>query len=266
MFKLAKDIISSLGITNHAAVFEGLNSATASRHIKKWLAHSAGVYIFISLLTGQVVYVRTRISNELGTGVLHHIKSSGNTYLRNMLSKHGLENFIVVIVSMTYDLVNSDHLNNVHLLLDLEDKALIRFKPVCNIRVIATNPLVVRPGESTYDKSNADNAAYAQSRKVMLSQIVRAAVTAERRANLRAQALARLAHSPEALDTSIKAAGRSVSVELLDGTIIGTFDDLRLAAKALDCGEKTIKRALKKDGIVKKTYLIKDTFAVGSRL
>ena len=53
---------------------------------------------------------------------------------------------------------------------------------------------------------------------------------------------------------------RPVTVRLLsDNTLIGHFEDIISAAKHINCGEKTIRRALKANGIVKNTYIVKDT-------
>jgi hypothetical protein len=41
--------------------------------------------------------------------------------------------------------------------------------------------------------------------------------------------------------------------------IVGNFEDIVSAAKHIKCDEKTIRRALKTNGIVKKTYTVRDT-------
>ena len=43
-----------------------------------------------------------------------------------------------------------------------------------------------------------------------------------------------------------------------DNTLVGNFEDIVSAAKYISCNEKTIRRALKTNGIVKKMYIVKD--------
>jgi hypothetical protein len=43
-----------------------------------------------------------------------------------------------------------------------------------------------------------------------------------------------------------------------DNTLVGNFEDIVSAAKHINCNEKTIRRALKTNGIVKKMYIVRD--------
>lgn len=53
---------------------------------------------------------------------------------------------------------------------------------------------------------------------------------------------------------------RPITVMLLsNNTLIGNFEDIVSASKHIKCNEKTIRRALKTNGIVKNMYIVKDT-------
>lgn len=57
-----------------------------------------------------------------------------------------------------------------------------------------------------------------------------------------------------------KTRGRAITViRLSDKTIVGHFKDIVSAAKEIKCGEKTIRRALKGNGLVKSTYKVIDS-------
>jgi hypothetical protein len=57
-----------------------------------------------------------------------------------------------------------------------------------------------------------------------------------------------------------KTRGRSITVtRLSDGGLVGHFKDIVSAAKQIKCGDKTIRRALKANGIVKSTYKVIDS-------
>lgn len=57
-----------------------------------------------------------------------------------------------------------------------------------------------------------------------------------------------------------KTRGRCITItRLSDGLLVGHFKDILSAAKQIKCGDKTIRRALKANGIVKSTYKVIDS-------
>lgn len=67
---------------------------------------------------------------------------------------------------------------------------------------------------------------------------------------------------PMSLDSreKCKTRGRSITVtRLSDRSLVGHFKDIVSAAKQIKCGEKTILRVLKANGIVKSTYKVIDS-------
>lgn len=59
------------------------------------------------------------------------------------------------------------------------------------------------------------------------------------------------------LESRLKCAAnvRPVSITSLDDSKTKSFSSIIEASKAIGCNEKTIRRALNKDGIIKKKYL-----------
>ena len=75
---------------------------------------------------------------------------------------------------------------------------------------------------------------------------------------LRIAALKRPPMSQETKDKCKKNRRPITVTRVDDNTLVGNFEDIVSAAKHISCNEKTIRRALKTNGIIKKMYIVKD--------
>jgi hypothetical protein len=61
------------------------------------------------------------------------------------------------------------------------------------------------------------------------------------------------------MDSRLNCAVNVRPITNLDGTNLQSFSSIVEAAKVIECSEKTIRRALNSNGIIKRKYLVTDT-------
>ena len=63
------------------------------------------------------------------------------------------------------------------------------------------------------------------------------------------------------MDSRLKCAVnvRPITITNLDGTNPQSFNSIVEASKVIECSEKTIRRAINSNGIIKRKYLVTDT-------
>jgi hypothetical protein len=134
--------------------FRTLEDLLVISTIKKALTHTAGVYAFRNIDTGEIVYVGSSV--DMARRVNEHLKGkTSNSPLQHAFKKYGIKSFILVVLEVyTFDFDLSVQENR-DLILAMEQKYLDSFKPRYNISPTAGSPLGVTRSEETRAKIRA---------------------------------------------------------------------------------------------------------------
>lgn len=196
-------------------------------------------------------YIGSASTNRLYARFCNHIiYFRGSKVVKLAIKKYGLENFVFIVLELYPNVVNRE--NNKELL-DLEDKYLKLFLPNYNILTEAGSSFGYKHTE--VDRKNmVDN--YSEARKERIGNLNKGKkLSPETIEKIREKALNRLPMSEEKCICNI----RPVILYNLNGTVYGKYSTILDAAKAINCNEKTIRRALKTEKkLVKRQWIVKD--------
>jgi len=216
--------------------------------------------MIINLVTGDI-YIGSAITGKMPNRFHKHLFGfSGSQILAAAVQKYGLSNFAFIVLETLPNVVSKEENKD---LLSLEDKYLNTLKPIYNIAPIAGNTLGVKHSDATKDKMKLN---YSSERREAIGALNRGKTFSENTIKLmRLKALARGPHSEETLaKISVNSTTANLySITLLedDNTPFPAYDGyastgkevrtINKVAELLGCSEKTIRRALKTNGIVK---------------
>ena len=235
------------------AVFENLQ---AKHSIYAALKSYAGVYIILNLLNGDC-YVGSSINGNMGNRFHRHLFAlSGNKHVAAAVIKYGLENFAFIVVETLQGYINNE------ILLPLETSYISKLLPCYNIALVAGNTLGIKHTEASKQKMRVN---YSSERRKQIGALNRGkTLPSKTRALLQKAALARPPMSNETR-AKISANSRVANLysvarldekPLLDGTLEIKVRTINNVARLLFCNEKTVRRAIKTNGIVKNEYKI----------
>jgi len=189
----------------------------------------------------------------------HLIGFSGSTLIVNAVKKYGLNNFAFVIVETISAVITGE---NNEQLIAAENKYISALKPMYNIAPIAGNTFGYKHTEETKEKMKED---YSEERRETIGSLNRGNnLSEETIEKIRLKAVAR---PPMTQETKIKVSQNSAKaiiyqVTRVDGTTLPdglTSIDLVTINKVADycnCNEKTVRRALKANGVIKGTFKV----------
>nr|YP_004376391.1 intronic ORF 1 at intron 1 of cob [Moniliophthora roreri]ADO51579.1 intronic ORF 1 at intron 1 of cob [Moniliophthora roreri] len=182
----------------------------------------------------------------------HLIYFRGSKIVKLAVQKYKLENFSFLILEIYPNVVNKE--NNKELI-DLEDKYLKLFLPNYNILTEAGSSFGYKHTEINRQKMKD---IYSDVRRERIGDLNRGkTLSKERIEKIREKALNRPPMSNETKHKCIKNT-RPVVLYNLNGTIFGEFPTILEAAKAINCNEKTIRRALQTEKkLVKRQWIVK---------
>lgn len=233
-------IIEELGV-NPVYIFENLDSENARKEISNKTYGLSGIYMIINKTT-QDYYVGSAATNKINARFSNHlIYFRGSKIVKLAVKKYGLKNFAFIILELYPYIVNRE--NNKELL-DLEDRYLKLLLPNYNILTEAGSSFGYKHTEVDRQKMRD---IYSDARREQIGSLNRGkTLSPETIEKLRAQALKR---PPMTDETKLKciANTRPVILYNLNDTVYGKYSTVREAAAAINCGEKTIRRALKTD-------------------
>ena len=186
----------------------------------------------------------TRFSN-------HNIHFRGSKIVKLAIKKYDLRNFAFVILDLYPNVVTKE--NNKELL-DLEDSYLKRLVPNYNILTEAGSSFGYKHTEIDRQKMKD---VYTDARREMIGSLNRGKkFSPETIEKLRQKALARPPMSKETKEKCITNT-RPVVLYNLDRTVYGKYSTILEASKAINCNEKTIRRALQTEKkLVKKQWIV----------
>lgn len=100
---------------------------------------------------------------------------------------------------------------------------------------------------------------YSDERRQKVGSINKGKALSEETRNLIREAA--LQRKPMSMESRLKCAVnvRPITIANLDGTNPQSFSSIIEARKVIECNEKTIRRALSSNGVIKRKYLVTDT-------
>lgn len=182
----------------------------------------------------------------------HLFSKMGNVLVGKAVEKYGLENFVFLVL----ELVPQQETVDVKLLLEREDHYILYFKPEYNIAPLATNSVGWNHSEESIQKMKQ---GYSDERRQKVGSINKGKALSEETLNLIREAA--LQRKPMSMESRLKCAVnvRPITITNLDGTNPQSFSSIIEASKVIECNEKTIRRALSSNGVIKRKYLVTDT-------
>jgi len=164
-----------------------------------------------------------------------------------------LDNFAFIILELYPNIVTKE--NNKELL-DLEDRYLKLLLPNYNILTEAGSSFGYKHTEVNRQKMKD---VFSDARREMIGSLNKGKkLSPEIIEKMRAKALSRPS-MPDEIKRKCITNTRPVVLYNLNGTVYGEYSSILDAAKSINCGEKTIRRALNTEkGLVKRQWIVRD--------
>lgn len=240
---------------NPTYVFENLSLETTKQGILKSVSNLSGIYMIINKTTGDY-YIGSASTNRFYARFSNHlIYFRGSKIVKAAVKKYGLDNFAFLILELYPNIVTKE--NNKELL-DLEDKYLKYLLPNYNILTEAGSSFGYKHTEIDRIKMKE---IYSNERRERIGNLNKGKkLSPETIEKLREKAQNR---PPMSDETKLKCVSHTRPLILynLNGTVYGQYPTIIEAAKAINCDEKTIIRALKTEKkLVKRQWIVKDLY------
>jgi len=239
-------IITELGLSPVYA-FENLDSEDVRKQILNETKGLSGIYMIVNKTTKDY-YIGSAATNRFyGRFSNHLIYFRGSKIVKLAVKKYGLSNFAFIILDLYPNIVTKE--NNKELL-NLEDIYLKSLTPNYNILTEAGSSFGYKHTEIDRQKIKD---SFNDVRREMIGSLNRGKkFYPETIDKMRQKALNRPPMSDTTKNKCITNT-RPVVLYNLNGTVYGEYSTILDAAKSINCGEKTIRRALKTEkGLVKK--------------
>ena len=245
-------IIKELGL-NPVYIFENLDSENIREQILNETKGLSGIYMIVNKITKDY-YIGSAATNRFYARFSNHlIYFRGSKIVKSAVKKYGLENLAFIILDLYPNIVTKE--NNKELL-DLEDRYLKLLLPNYNILTEAGSSFGYKHTEVDRQKMKD---VFNDARRKMIGSLNRGKKLSPKTIDkMREKALNRPPMSDETKKKCI-ANTRPVVLYNLNGTVYGEYSTILDAAKSINCGEKTVRRALKTEkGLVKRQWIVKD--------
>ena len=256
--RLSELLLKQGGKIKLLVVWENLTKPDIKKEIYPAIKPISGIYMIVNKISGKM-YIGSATPNRMHIRFHKHLfAGSGNKPLWNAIQKYGLNNFAFLVVEEFFDFTKDKNQE----LLDLETIYIAAYGDY-NIVEIAGNTLGFKHTEET---KAAMRANYSQARRDAIGALNRGKqLSPEVIEQIRSAAIAR---PPKSDETKNKVSANSANAALyeltmLDGTLL-TNDSQSIVLRTIpaianycNCGEKTVRRALKGTGIIKGKWVIK---------
>jgi group I intron endonuclease len=239
-------IIKELGLSP-VYIFENLDLEKIRKEIQNESKGLSGIYMIINKITKDY-YIGSAATNRFYPRFSNHlIYFRGSKIVKSAVKKYGLSNFAFIILDLYPNIVTKE--NNKELL-NLEDRYLKLLLPNYNILTEAGSSFGYKHTEVDRQKMTD---GFNDARREMIGSLNKGkSFSSETIDKMRKKALNRPSMSDETKKKCIINT-RPVILYNLNGTVYGEYSTILDAAKSINCGEKTIRRALKTDkGLVKR--------------
>jgi len=238
--------------------WEGLHLPNIKEIVYPTLKRVAGIYLIVNLVTGQS-YIGSAVLGRMHIRFHKHLfGGTGNKPLWNAVQKYGLENFAFLVIDEIPDFISDMNQQ----LLDLETAYIAAYGDY-NIAREAGNTLGVTHTEGQREAMRAN---YSQARRDTIGALNRGKKLRPETVELmRAAALSRPPMSDESRAKVSANSAKALLLELSmvdgsplpDGTASIVLRTVPVVAEYCNCNEKTVRRALKGNGIIKGKWLVK---------
>jgi len=231
-------ILDELGL-KPVYVYENLNLEDTRKQILNNTTGLSGVYMIINKTTKDY-YIGSASTNKFYARFCNHvIYFRGSKIVKLAIKKYDLKNFAFIVLDLYPNVVTKE--NNKELL-DLEDKYLKLLVPNYNILTEAGSSFGYKHTEIDRQKMKD---IFSDARREQIGSLNRGKkLSPETIEKIREKALARPPMSDETKKKCM-ANTRPVVLYNLDRTVYGKYSTILEAANAINCDEKTIRRALK---------------------
>lgn len=238
---------------NPVYIFENLNSENTRQQVLKSTKGLSGIYMIVNKVTKDY-YIGSASTNRFYARFSNHlIYFKGSKVLKAAVKKYGLKYFSFIILELFPYIVTQENNRD---LLDLEDKYLKLLLPNYNILTEAGSSFGYKHTEIDRQKMKD---VYSDERREKIGNLNRGKKLSEETiVRMRQAALNRPPMSIETREKCIVNT-RPVIIYNLNDTVYGKYSTIKEAASALNCHERTIRRALKTDKkLIKKLWIVKD--------
>jgi group I intron endonuclease len=249
-----------------AAIFEKLHVSEMKLIVRRSLKDLAGIYMRINK-ANEKCYIGSATTGKFYSRFYKHLfmltpdkpalPYGGSKLVGKAVKKYGLDKFAFVVITIFPEITTSD---NVDKLLELETFFIKKVKPEYNILQQAGNTLGYKHTEK--DKIRMRE-IYSTPRGVERREKIGSlnrgkSLSKETIEKIRKFALKRAPISPETRAKCVTNQ-RNIVISKLDGSNQKFFANVVLAASFINCNSKTIRRALKGNGIVKRQWKVVDS-------
>jgi group I intron endonuclease len=234
--------------------YVNLESDVSKKEILNNTKDLAGVYLIFNNITGDY-YIGSASTGKFFSRFSNHlIYFRGSKILKNAVKKYGLSNFSFLILELFPEIVNKE---NNKKLLNLEDFYLKSLLPNYNILTEAGSSFGYKHTELSRIKMSTN---FSLERREFIKNLNQGkTLSKETLEKIRYKVLNKkpINYSKEGL-LNMKKNSKSVILYNLDYTVFGEYYSITEAAKSINCGDKTIRRALKtKSKLLKRRYFVK---------
>jgi group I intron endonuclease len=239
-------IIKEIGL-NPIFIFENLNSENVRKQILNGTKGLGGIYMIVNQITKDY-YIGSAATNRFYARFSNHlIYFRGSKIVKSAVKKYGLDNFAFIILELYPNIVTKE--NNKELL-DLEDRYLKLLLPNYNILTEAGSSFGYKHTEVNRQKMKD---VFSDARREMIGSLNKGKkLSPEIIEKMREKALSRPS-MPDEIKRKCITNTRPVVLYNLNGTVYGEYSSILDAAKSINCGEKTLRRALNTEkGLVKR--------------
>lgn len=234
-------------------LYENLHLDETRKTILKETKDLSGVYLIFNKVNGNY-YVGSASTNKFYSRFSNHLLHfNGSKILKHAVTKYKLSNFAFLILELFSEIVNKE---NNKKLLNMEDFYLKYLLPDYNILTEAGSSFGYKHTE--LDRIKMKN-NYSLERRELIGSLNRNKnLSSETIEKIREKALSRkkITFSGEAL-LNLKKNSKAIILYNLNRTVFGEYYSIVEAAKSINCGEKTIRRALKTEKkILKRRFIV----------
>jgi group I intron endonuclease len=239
-------IIKELGL-NPVFIFENLQLEKTKKQVLTETKGLSGIYMIVNKITTDY-YIGSAATNRIYSRFSNHLfYFRGSKIVKLAVKKYNLENFAFLVLELYPNIVTKE--NNKELM-DLEDRYLKLLLPNYNILTEAGSSFGYKHTEVDRIKMKD---IYSETRRERIGCLNRGKkLSQETIEKLRDKGLKRPPMTEE-IKLKCRTNTRPIILYNLNGTVFGEYPTIIEAAKAINCNEKTIRRALQTEkNLVKK--------------
>lgn len=235
-------------------IYENLHLDETRKTILKDTKNLSGIYLIFNKITGDY-YIGSASTNRFYARFSNHLLYfKGSKILKNAVKKYNISNFAFLILEIFNEIVNKE---NNKKLLDMEDFYLKYLLPNYNILTEAGSSFGYKHTE--LDRIKMKNNYSLERREFIGNLNINKNLSKDTIEKIRSKALTRekINFSEETL-SKMKKNSKPIVLYNLDYTIFGEYPSIIEAARSINCGDKTIRRALNsKSKILKRRFIVK---------